>query len=277
MMAQPKNPAQFHLVVLARYPKGHYRRSVKANWHVYGDLAFLNNEDGKKSAGDLVLDLRGKGVKAKIEYRHVVDSRADEVDFDPPKACLQVVTKGMEVQTHDQNPVDAALVALYETLPQECIDKMGTGSQGGFALPFSLKGPSPIYSAVFDDLSIDRFLIKDWAGRIHRNGDPTWTTPETGTFYHVSCEKFGCPTIAITKVRRQHDSPKRVYGNFVTEYSTWASGYLDEQGINVGLHTLDSGWSNLSDEKTAKEAKRQAVYTLACFVQQKLIAIRDSS
>ena len=278
MMTSPTDlhDSQSQLVVLAKYPKGHYRHCVNPNWHVYADLAFPNNEGGKKSASDLVLDLKGKGVKAKIEYRDALDARAEDDDYNEPKACLRMVPEGESVETHEQSPVDAAIVELYQSLDQAYIDGMGAGARGGFVLQYD-PGECPIRSAMAESMKVTRRLIKQWPGKIHRNGAATLDRPETDTFYHVSCEKYGCPTIAITKIRERLEKPVRVFGKYQDSRSVWVTGILDDMGINMTRYDIHSGWYALVGDRTAAKATAAAEYTLALYVQQRLIAIRDSS
>ena len=273
-MPQSRNLDQSQLVVLARYPKGHYRRCVNPNWHVYADLTFLNNEDGKKSAQELAALLKGQGIKTKVEYRGAISGLEGDDNFTAPSACLEVVTKDIEVKTYltPQNPVDAALVELYDSLDPDVIAGLGEGSMG-YDAPLGLR------LKVIQDITVHRSRYTKPSMNFRLFGNPYNVNMVGGTVYSVWCAKYGTPVLKTIKARVGIE-PRLVFGKYVSQANRWITGYVVKGGFEMGFS--DTDWGNVSHRishapSTAKASVDDCIKTLARYVMLELIKIRDVS
>ena len=270
MMTQPTKFDQSQLVVLAMYPKGHYRRSVNPNWHVYGDLAFANDEDGTENATKLVSLLKLKGVKAKVEYRGVIKSREDEIDFTPPKACLKVASGDMADHVHKQDPVDAALVDLYNRLSEDDIRGLGEGSMGYYPT-------LSVRELIADDITVHRARYTNPSMDFVYDGMHTTVDMVGGTVYNVSCKKYGTPTLITIKARVETEG-RLVFGKYVDSANRWPIAYwVPGNKHELAIKKTPWGPAGYSYRATAKESINQCQMFLFRYVMLELIKIRDAT
>ena len=273
-MSLSQSPDNQQWVVLARYPKGHYRQPVCPGWHIYGDLVFTD----RLKAILLRSALRGQGVSAKVHDRALVDTNIENALMVRPKACLKVATGDPYQYIRRQSPTDIALYALYESLSDSTIDTLGEGNWAMFV-------PLAIQKAVHSEITVKRSLYK---AQHHSQmalcgGQPLsdgGAMVAGGTTYKVSCDRYGAPTLGVMRFRVPIDKKDQrvVFGNLSTERFVWRPGIATgKSGVpfQIDIGATDDEWcGTLSDGRTAVDAIDSAKNAIVRYVLLQLFKIK---